>query len=399
METQISLFSNDESLVRFVRESVTESLGNEFSLNVKAPGQPPSGQGLCIWDFVPGETAFPPRIGENEWRKHLFLLHRKDLGVLQSLVSVSDVNMLLKPVTRAALRAFLDGYGWQNTGSEEPGESLAALRGERDDMLHFLMQANLKLQDFHQQRTNFLARSIHDFRAPLTAISGYCDLLLEDQLDPLSEGQRNIILQRMQQSTRRLTRATDSMYQLSVAESEVPAVSVEPADIRDSIGQVLADLAPLFENKRVRVTLDVEPSPENLRFAMGQIQNVLVNLLESACKFTPRGGSIAIEGYFYFWERRTDRPAASRCATDRRTLEVKTYNSYRVDISDSGPAIPATGADKIFEESTSYSGGQDRSGAGLGMAICRMILAQHGGRVWAENRAEGAVYSFVLPLA
>ena len=53
--------------------------------------------------------------------------------------------------------------------------------------------------------------------------------------------------------------------------------------------------------------------------------------------------------------------------------------------------------DKIFEEFTSYSGGQDRSGGGLGLAICRMTMRNHHGRIWAENGPAGAVFSFVLP--
>src|SRR5262245_12431116 len=107
METEISLFSKDQALVRFLQESVSEGLGREFTLQVKTPGQKPSGRGLCIWDFIPGETVFPEGLGPNEWCKHLFLLDRKDLGVLRALAGVSDINMLLKPVTRAAIRAFL----------------------------------------------------------------------------------------------------------------------------------------------------------------------------------------------------------------------------------------------------------------------------------------------------
>jgi signal transduction histidine kinase len=69
-----------------------------------------------------------------------------------------------------------------------------------------------------------------------------------------------------------------------------------------------------------------------------------------------------------------------------------------VDIRDSGPGIPSIHVGKIFEEHSSYAGGPDRSGGGLGLAICRMILQQHGGRVWAESHPAGAVFSLVLPI-
>lgn len=398
-EGQILLFSKDEELVKCLREVVAEGPGSEFGLEVNVPGPIPARNGLCIWDFVPGETALPQPAGRHQWRNYLFLLHRKDLAALRALLGVSDINVLLKPVTRSVLRAFLIGYCAHRA---DPSDGNAAgestLRGERDDVLQILMHASLKLQEYRRERATFLARSVHDFRAPLTAISGYCELLLGNELEPLTAGQRTI-LQRMQHSARRLTRATNSMSRLSVAESAEPALNLEPADIRDCVGRALQDLSAVLENKQVSITVEVEPSPENLLFEKVQIEQALANLLESACKFTPRGGAIEIRGYPFFWERRSGLVTPFVEFPDRRNGEVRSVNSFRIDISDSGPAISAVDTERIFEEYASYSGGQDRSGAGLGMAICRMILSQHGGRVWAESSTQGAVFSFVLPLS
>jgi signal transduction histidine kinase len=61
-------------------------------------------------------------------------------------------------------------------------------------------------------------------------------------------------------------------------------------------------------------------------------------------------------------------------------------------------AIPLEHLDRIFEEYTSYAGGKDRSGGGLGLAICRMIVSEHDGQVWAENTGAGPMISFVIPL-
>jgi K+-sensing histidine kinase KdpD len=60
--------------------------------------------------------------------------------------------------------------------------------------------------------------------------------------------------------------------------------------------------------------------------------------------------------------------------------------------------IPGPHTEKIFEEYTSYAGAQDRSGAGLGLAICKMVINRHQGHIWAENTSDGALFSFVLPL-
>ena len=147
----------------------------------------------------------------------------------------------------------------------------------------------------------------------------------------------------------------------------------------------------------MQLEVDFEPSFTPLLMDSGQIEQVMVNLLENAYKFTPRFGSIVLKGYPYFWDRRATNVFSSPEA-DRRSGEMRLPNAYRIDVADSGPGISAEHLKSIFEEYVSYSGGQDRSRGGLGLAICRMILNQHQGRIWAENSRSGAVFSFVLPL-
>ena len=81
--------------------------------------------------------------------------------------------------------------------------------------LQCLIEANVKLQEYDHERTNFLTRVVHDFRAPLTALNGYCGLLLGDPLGSLNEKQQEVI-RRMQYSVRRLSRMASGMLQLTV---------------------------------------------------------------------------------------------------------------------------------------------------------------------------------------
>jgi len=261
-------------------------------------------------------------------------------------------------------------------------------------MLQIVLQANRKLQEFHQERSNFLARSLHDFRSPLTAISGYCELLLDGTVEALTREQVEIV-KRLQHSGRRLAIAIDTMLQFSIAGDGGAKLNLEQGDIRETIAQALEGLSPVIDGKRLSVTVDVEPSPEGLWFDKSRIEQTLANLIENACKFTTRGGTIAIKGYPFFWQRRHGYAPLHPCAPDRRTRQIKTINSFRVDIHDSGLM---GNTERIFEEYTSYAGGRDRSGAGLSLAICRMIISYHGGHVWAESNSVGTVFSFVLPL-
>lgn len=392
------LFSNDQKLAAFCGDVLTEVFGAESKVEIGIPGQVLPEHDLCFWDFIPGETAIPEDFDTARLPRHLFLLQRRDLPRLQELLGTSDVNVLLKPVMPATLRAFLgDAHRRQIHDNGASPRSLQNLRVERDEMLQFLIQANLRLQEYDQERTNFLARSIHDFRAPLTAIGGYCSLLLEEELGGLTPDQREV-LGRMQHSAKRLSRITDAMFQLSIRQRVDQELNLKSADMRECVDQALHEVALFLEDKRISLSVEIEQPPDGLLFDTSRMEQTLVNLLDNARKFTPRNGAIEIRGYPYFWERRTCHTASLDPSMDRRRKQAGTPNSFRVDIRDSGPGIPSVHVGKIFEEYSSYSGGQDRSGGGLGLAICRMILQQHGGRVWAESHAAGAVFSFVLPI-
>jgi signal transduction histidine kinase len=281
-------------------------------------------------------------------------------------------------------------------GTAVSAPSADSLRADRDAMLQCLIQTNLKLQEYDQDRTNFLARAVHDFRAPLTAISGYCGLLLGEPLGPLNESQTEV-LQRMQHSTGRLLRMATAMFQLSVGRKVKRLPGLQKGDIRLCLDQALHEIGPFADEKRIAITAQLEPHEEHLFFDGGQIEQVLINILDNACKFTPKNGSIEIRGYPFFSERRAGHSAAF-LLEERRQVMLGMPNSYRVDIRDSGASIAHEHLDYIFEEYTSYSAGRDRSGGGLGLAICRSIINQHDGRVWAENTETGPMISFVLPL-
>ena len=102
----VLLFSNDEKLADFCREILCEMFGTESRLEVGFPGQCPSQEDLCLWDFIPGETPIPQDLDPAKLRKSLFLLHRKHLPALQALVGTVDINVLLKPVTRGHTARF-----------------------------------------------------------------------------------------------------------------------------------------------------------------------------------------------------------------------------------------------------------------------------------------------------
>jgi len=377
---KVRLISSDQRLYRQCREALARFPDTTWDF---AAGEAEDARDadLCIWDFQ-SDTSLPPA-GLREERKNIYLVDRKDLGTLRDRLPEAAVGIVLKPVNQAALESFL--------------EPAAAGRDDRDDLLQRLLEANLKLQEYDQDRTNFMARALHDFRTPLTAVSGYCGLLIGQHLGPLGAAQVEV-LERMQHSIRRLARLATGMFQLSAGRQLKKQPELRPHDMEECIEQALHEILPLAEEKGIEVRTRLDGRAEPLWLEPAQIEQVLVNLLDNACKFTPKHGWIEISGYRYFWERRGAGANGGRGQRERRAGQSRAPNAFRVDVRDSGPGIAPEHLEAIFEEYTSYAGSQDRSSGGLGLAICRMIVTQHQGRVWAESNASGATLSFVVPL-
>jgi signal transduction histidine kinase len=384
----VTVVSRDRELYRLCCDILGEDTQQNWTISVAEPEQASGDSDLYLWDFQP--TTIPAGLPKGS-ATHLFLVNRKDLPGFRTESEVVNPNILLKPVTRATLAAFL---GLAVASHERRLSATTYLRAERDEILQCLMQTNLKLQEYDQDRTAFLARALHDFRAPLTAISGYCGLLLSESLGPLKHDQREV-LQRMLKSSHRLSHMAAAMFQLSVGRQVKRRPDLQPGDLQCCLDQALHEITPFADDKGIGIAADFNPCPAILHFEANQIEQVLINVLHNACKFTPKCGTIQITGAPFFWERRM---ADSPVPAERRTKAIPAFNSYRVDICNSGPSIPGEHLVRIFEEYTSYAGGRDRSGGGLGLAICRMIISEHDGQIWAENTADGPMISFVIPL-
>jgi signal transduction histidine kinase len=384
----LSVISYDADLIALCREVLRE-LGEAdalLDLELSSDSRKIPNAEVCLldWDCRPAD-----RTG---YGRTFYLVAPSEIEALLEEMPTAEGNILLKPVTRAVLRAFLRSVISTRDGAV--GSDVESLRADRDDILQCLLQANLRLQEYDQQRTNFIARAVHDFRAPLTALSGFCGLLASGQLGPLSDEQKEA-LERMEHSAKRISRMASAMFDLSIGPKTNPKPDLREGDIRERIKQAMHEILPLARDKQISVqATDILAPAQPLYFESTQIEQVLLNLLDNACKFTQRKGKIEVSGYPYFWERRF---LSGTSSVDRRVASVRTPNSYRVDIKDTGPGVPPELLSHIFEEYTSYAGSQDRSGGGLGLAICRLIMNRHQGHIWAETFESGASFSFVLP--
>jgi signal transduction histidine kinase len=228
------------------------------------------------------------------------------------------------------------------------------------------------------------------------AVQGYCSLLLDGQLGALNAEQQKV-LERMQRSVKRLSRLTAGMFQMSVGPHTPRRPPRGAGDIQACITQAVHEVAPVLDSKQIEIGLQVTPPRARLQIDEMQMEQVLVNLLDNASRFTPRGGRIEIRSYSDFWDRRYPNMTEGCEHPDRRGVESRQQNAYRVEVRDSGPGVAPGDLERIFEEYTSDSSGSDRSRAGLGLAICRQIVGAHLGFIFAEPSAQGATFVFVLP--
>lgn len=230
-----------------------------------------------------------------------------------------------------------------------------------------------QIQDTEETRRDFIANLSHELRSPMTSIQGFVQGLLDDTVKPEDQKQT---LQIVLDETRRLNQLVSGLLSLSRAEASEKELRKETFNICELIRLVLITRINLLEDKGIQV--DTVFEQDNL-FALGakdQIEQVLINLMDNAIRFTPKGGQISL----------------SVSSLDRKTLAVT--------VADNGIGITPEDAEHIFERfykaDHSHSSGE---GVGLGLAICKAILERHGQSIRLLPGDQGAAFQFTLDKA
>ncbi len=227
-----------------------------------------------------------------------------------------------------------------------------------------------KLGAVEEGRREFVANVSHELRSPITSISGFVQGM-EDGTIPPEDHARYLSL--VSAETRRMSKLVSDLLTLSRLEREDAALQRRSFDlcemIRRSVIRKMADL----ERGGIEVETDFGSDPCMVWADPDRIEEVLVNLVDNAVKFTPSCGKI--------------------------TLKTEAAGgSVRVTVADNGPGIPPEDREKIFERFfTADRAHTSGKGTGLGLPICRRILALHGEKLWLDSSREGAVFCFTLP--
>ena len=391
--SRLCVITSDADLVQRCQEALRVWNGS-ISIRQESCADPTAD--LWVWDCR-SNASIPQNLPSRDLAKSVFLVDRRRLLEFPDEVLLFAATVALLPIDVTRLSIALEQAFARQAILARKSRG-ADQKTRTDALLQCFLQANLRLQEYDQDRTNFLNRVLHDFRAPLTSITGYCGILRSGAAGNLETRQSELV-QRIEASAKRLSRLADGLFQLGVRRMKQIKPELVKGDIPAVVETAVADVDAFLSQKQLTISVQIDEPEQDLLFEPEQIVKVLVNILENACRFSPRRSTVSIKGYPYFLERRSNAEIDRSRLQDRRRSQQHIVNCYRIDISDSGPGILPEHLGSIFEEYTSYGGGKDRSGTGLGLAISKGIIELHKGRIWAESHAVGATFSFVLPFA
>ena len=228
-----------------------------------------------------------------------------------------------------------------------------------------------------RERDELLMVVSHELRTPVTVIAGFGKLLLSEQAGPLNPEQRRF-LEESARSCRRLDAFIGSLIAGPRNGSEPARPCGREASLGDAIRGVVTFLAPLLDERELRVDLEIDEGADRAWFDREPIEQVLTNVLGNAQKYAPEGSRIRV---------------ATRPVRDGDRAFV------RVEVSDSGPGIPEEHRERIFEPWVRVRPGEGAGGLGLGLAICRRIVEGHGGMIGVEpSRDGGSRFAFTVPV-
>jgi two-component system sensor histidine kinase KdpD len=240
---------------------------------------------------------------------------------------------------------------------------------ERTQLADEARRASLRIET-EQLRNALLSSVSHDLRTPLGVVTGATSALLEDDA-PKDDAVRRQLLLTAHEEAQRLNRLVRNLLDMTRLEAGALKVQKDLQPLEEVVGAALDRMDDRLRGREVKTSI-----PAGLPlvpFDAILIEQVLINLLENATKYSPAGSPIEV-------------------SARAREGEVE------VEVADRGPGIAREDAERVFDKFYRVREGEG-GGVGLGLTICRGIVSAHGGRIWVEERSGGgAVFRFTLPL-
>jgi signal transduction histidine kinase len=304
-------------------------------------------------------------------------------GDRMTSLAVGADGFIAKPIDAARFAQLVDRYLLgHREHADETGEIRLRERSQKiverlERKVGELSEANRRLEENSRLRREFLRNLSHELATPMTPVVGYLRLLLAGELGPLSETQKKC-LRSVEQSTQRLRGLVDTLLDVSQLESGRLHFFRVPYDFVAIAQRAVDEVRARFEDQGV--TLHVEQVREPTFPAHGDADKLLramVHVLDNACKFTPRGGQVAV--------------------AVRRGFAAggEWFGMY---VADDGPGVAPEQIPKILQPFYQVDGSVTRShgGVGLGLAFARRVCEAMGGGIEVQSPPSEPVAGRVL---
>jgi signal transduction histidine kinase len=237
-----------------------------------------------------------------------------------------------------------------------------------------LADANVRIAEANQAKSQFLANMSHELRTPLNAIIGFADVLGQRMFGELNARQTEYVGDIVGSGRHLLSLINDI---LDLAKVEAGRMTLEPASfsLRETLGTGITMVRERATSHGIALSLDVAPDVDVITADERKIKQVVFNLLSNAVKFTPDGGRVAV--------------TATRKAGE-----------LQVAVRDSGIGIAPEDQASLFNEfAQTKDGRRAAEGTGLGLTLAKRLVELHGGRIWVESQVgSGSTFAFSLPL-
>jgi PAS domain S-box-containing protein len=247
---------------------------------------------------------------------------------------------------------------------------------ERKESEAALVRARLAAEEANQAKSDFLANMSHEMRTPLNAIMGLTDILAHSTLS----SEQVSLVRRCTRASEGLLRMIDDLLLASKADSGTLELMAEPIVLRDFVTECTNLLLMQAQEKGLALTTQVDPTlPVRVMGDAHRLQQVLLNLIRNAIKFTERG-TISVH--------------VASSPDNQKAGQVQ------FSVADTGIGISVEMRDRIFERfAQADSRSNKHHGVGLGLSICKQLVELMGGRIWVEGaQGQGSTFFFTLPI-
>ena len=235
-----------------------------------------------------------------------------------------------------------------------------------------LVQDLTRVRRLETVRRDFISNVSHELRTPLASLKALTETLQSGALSDPEAGPR--FLGRISTEVDALTQMAQELLDLSRIESGQVELILAPLAPKSLVTSAADRMRMQAERAGLKLSIKCEDGLPNIRADKSRLEQVLVNLIHNAVKFTKPGGDISLE-------------------------TESTVGGIRFAVRDSGVGIPTESLTRIFERFYRVDKSRTGSGTGLGLSISKHIIEAHGGKIWAEsNEGRGSVFYFVIPI-